>query len=251
LADLQAEHEAMPPRSRRRWVPAEQQEGSAVRNYIRDLILGFNDGLVSVFAVVAGVVGASFGTTEIAVAGLAAAIAGALSMGIGEYLSTKSQTAFYEHERRLERQHIRDFPQLEQQELREMLEEKGVRPELAAEIVSDAASDPDRLLDLMMREEFGLGVETERSPIIAMALVMGAFIVGAAAPVVPFLFPVSVSSGFLVASVLSVLGLYGAGHAKARVSGLSGFKGGAEMAVLGVLAALITYGVGYVVGVSV
>ena len=250
LRDLQAEH--APPPARRRAVPkTEAAEQSKVRNYVRDLILGFNDGLVSVYAIVAGVAGAAFASGQIAIAGLAAAVAGALSMGLGEYLSTKSQSEYYAAEAERERAHIRKYPQLEKQEVREMLEAKDYPPEIIDRVVTHVTSDEDRFVEFMMREEFGVGEESDRSPLIAMGLVMVAFVIGAAFPLIPFLFDVSPLRGLAIATVLSLGGLFAAGAAKAVLSGLNPFRSGFEMLLLGAIAAAITYGVGLLFGVAV
>jgi len=250
LRELQAEHRPA-PRGRLTPPRGETEEHNAVRNYVRDLILGFNDGLVSVYAIVAGVVAAGLATREVAIAGIAATVAGAFSMGLGEYLSTKSQTEYYAAEAQREREHIRKYPQLEREEVHEMLEAKSYPPELVDRITEHIVSDEDRFVDFMMREEFGVGQESERSPFIAMGLVMVAFFVGAAAPLVPFLFGVGGTTGLAVASVLSLGGLFAAGAGRGKTSGLNAWKSGAEMAALGALAALVTYGVGTLVGVAV
>lgn len=250
LSELQATHKPA-PRSRLSKPRGEADEHSAVRNYVRDLILGFNDGLVSVYAIVAGVAGAGLGTREIAIAGGAAAVAGALSMGLGEYLSTKSQAEYYAAEAQREREHIRKYPQLEREELHEMLEKKDYPPALVRPLADHVMSSEDRFVDFMMREEFGVGEESERSPFVAMGLVMLAFVVGAALPLVPFLLGIGGASGLLGASALSLTGLFAAGAIKAKTSGLTPWKSGLEMTLLGVVAALVTYGVGLLFGIAV
>lgn len=250
LPELQAEHKPA-PRSRHHKPSSEASEHSAVRNYVRDLVLGFNDGLVSVYAVVAGVAGAAFATREIAIAGMAAATAGALSMGLGEYISTKSQSEYYAAEAQRERDHIRKYAKLEREEVHEMLEQKGYPPHLVDQIADHIVADEDRFVEFMMREEFGVGQESERSPWIAMGLVMLAFVVGAVLPLAPFLFGTPSTTGLLFATGLSLAGLFAAGAAKAITAGLRPWKSGFEMTTLGALAALVTYGVGLLFGIAV
>jgi VIT1/CCC1 family predicted Fe2+/Mn2+ transporter len=254
LGELQAEHKPA-PRTRHSTPSSEAAEHSAVRNYVRDLILGFNDGLVSVYAIVAGVAGAAFGTRQIAIAGLAAATAGALSMGLGEYLSTKSQTEYYASEAAREREHIRKHGALERQEVREMLEKKDYPRALVDQIADHVVADEGRFVDFMMREEFGVGQESERSPLVAMGLVMGAFVVGAVLPLIPFLLGIGALQGLGIATVLSLGGLFVAGAVKGKTSGLAAWRSGLEMLALGAVAAAITYGVGVAIkawfGISV
>jgi VIT1/CCC1 family predicted Fe2+/Mn2+ transporter len=249
LAELQSEH-PLAPRGLRDPRPGEQAEGGRLRNYVRDLVLGFNDGIVSVYALVAGLAGAGFATHSVAVAGLAAILAGALSMGLGEYVSTKSQSQYYAAEARREREHIRRYPDLEREELRQMLADKAYPPEMLEDLVDHLASKEDRFVDFMMREEFGVGKESDRSPVAAMLLIMAAFVAGAVLAVLPFALFHDGRTGLAVASAASVTGLFVAGAAKGRVSGLSPLRSGAEMALLGAAAALITYYVGQWVGVA-
>jgi vacuolar iron transporter family protein len=244
LPQLKAEH-AVEPRSRRRAArQAEEEEQSSYRNYVRDLILGLNDGIVSVYALVAGLVGAGFLPRQVAIAGVAASIAGAISMGIGEYISTKSQAQYYRAEAQREREHIRAYPELERAELHEMLEEQGYPEELRKPIVEHVAGDEDRFVDFMMREEFGVGKESDRSPVAAMLLIMAAFLVGAALPVVPFIAALEPRTLLGVASAASIAGLFVAGGLKGKVSGLNPIRSGLEMVALGAIAGLVTYGVG-------
>lgn len=248
LPQLQGEHTA-PPRSRHRAPPTEVSEQSPLRNYVRDLILGLNDGIVSVYALVAGIAGAAFQAKAVAIAGLAAAVAGALSMGLGEYLSTKSQREYYAMEERRERQHIKEYPELEHAELRQMLQERAYPPELAAKMMQHLSSDEDRFVEFMMREEFGVGKESDRSPWAAMGLITAAFLAGAVLPVAPFfaawLLPSLAGTGLALASALSIAGLFVAGALKGRISGLSPYRSGFEMAAFGAVAAVVTFGVGY------
>jgi vacuolar iron transporter family protein len=242
LPELQAEHKP-PPRH-------EAGEQPAFRNYVRDLILGFNDGVVSVYAITAGVAGAAFSSSAIATAGVAAEAAGALSMGIGEYVSTKAQAQYYAAEARRERAHIRAYRDLEMEEVREILREKEYPEPLVEPLVQHVAASEDRFVEFMMREEFGVGKEAHRSPVSAMLLIMVAFVAGAALPVLPFVLAPD-AGPMWAASVLSLGGLFTAGAFKGRASGLSWVRSGGEMAVLGALAAAVTYGVGVLFGIAV
>ena len=243
LPELKAEH-LTAPRSRLSAQDAEESEQSPYRNYIRDLILGLNDGIVSVYALVAGLVGAGFGARQVAVAGVAASIAGALSMGLGEYLSTKSQAQYYASEARREREHIRKYPDLEKRELREMLEEQGYPPHLREPMVEHVSSSEDRFVDFMMREEFGVGKESGRSPVAASLLIMAAFLAGAVLPVLPFFLGSDMRMLLYTASAAAVFGLFVAGAAKGRISGLNPLRSGAEMVLFGAAAGIVTYAVG-------
>lgn len=253
LEDLKAEH-GLHLGSRHGETRGELSEQSPLRNYVRDLVLGFNDGVVSVYAVTAGVAGAALATGDILLTGVAASVAGALSMGAGEYISTKSQAEFYRAERSREEEHLAKWPHLERQELRESFEAKGIEPPLLDQVVDALSANREKFLDYMMRDEFGVGKESERSPLRAAFIVMGAFLLGALCPVLPFAFAdASValtwrSPAVLWSSGLSLAGLFLAGVARAKASRLPSLRAGAEMVGIGLLAAGITYGIGVLVG---
>ncbi|HIE22535.1 MAG TPA: hypothetical protein EYP73_08065, partial [Acidimicrobiia bacterium] len=99
------------------------------RQYWRDIILGVNDGLVSIFLLVVGVVGGGLNTAQVLLTAVAGALAGAISMAAGEYLATKSQEEVLEAELELERSHIRDFRDMEMDQLRGFFFDMGVKEE--------------------------------------------------------------------------------------------------------------------------
>ena len=88
------------------------------RQYWRDIILGVNDGLVSIFLLVAGVVGGGLDASQVLLTAIAGSLAGAVSMASGEYLATKSQDEVLEAELTLERSHIINFKDQELDQLR-------------------------------------------------------------------------------------------------------------------------------------
>ena len=223
-------------------------EHMAFRNYMRDLILGANDGLISVFALVIGVASGVSDISIVRLAGIAGLVAGAISMAIGEYVSTKSQEQVYDAEKRIEKQHIDDYFDHERGELCEWYRKKGFEGELLEQMVDVIASDPKIMLDEMMMAEFGVIEEERRSPLLATLMVGIAFVLGSSLPVIPFFFVSSMSSGILISTILSFMGLFSVGGAKSYVTQMSVFRGGMENLILGALGALITYGIGSLVG---
>ena len=143
----------------------EFQEHGLFSLYMRDLILGANDGLVSVFLLIAGVVGGQLSGREVLLAGLAAAVAGAISMSIGEYLSTKSQAEVHDAEIELERDHLKHHRQHEIDELYEMFGDMGFEGDLLTQMVNKLDENDDNFLKAMMLLEFGIQEEEgRRSP---------------------------------------------------------------------------------------
>jgi len=229
----------------------EKEEHRSFRNYMRDVTLGANDGLVSVFALVLGVAGSGFLPREVLLAGIAAAVAGAISMAIGEYLSTKSQEEVYNSERAVEMDHIQNHREHEIEELYEFYEAKGFEGEILDTIVETIAADDQILLDEMMMAEFGVIEEQRRSPITATLVVGIAFFIGSIPPVLPFFFVSKTINGIIISSIASIIGLYGVGAVKAFYARSKPLRAGVENLLLGAAGAAVTYGIGFLIGGSV
>jgi VIT1/CCC1 family predicted Fe2+/Mn2+ transporter len=194
--------------------PSYTQHLGRNRQYLRDIILGVNDGLVSRFLLVAGVVGGGMATRNVLLTGVAGAIAGAVSMAAGEYIATKSQEEVFEGELALEREHIRDFREDELHELSDLLDDIGLDGPLRDEVVSHFGEDDEALLKVMTALEFGV-VETERrSPYRAMWMSGGLFLLGALPSVLPFAFVSSAPRGLVIATIGAVIGLLVVGAVK-------------------------------------
>ena len=177
------------------------------RQYWRDIILGVNDGLVSMFLLVAGVVGGGMATRNILLTGVAGAIAGAVSMAAGEYMATKSQDEVFQGEIELEREHIRDHREDELHELRDLLEGIGLDGDLREEVVQHFNKDEESILRVMTALEFGVIEEERRSAYAAAGMSGALFLLGAAPSVIPFAIVDTPGPGLLAAAIGSVTGL--------------------------------------------
>ena len=177
------------------------------RQYWRDIILGVNDGLVSMFLLVAGVVGGGMATRNILLTGVAGAIAGAVSMAAGEYMATKSQDEVFQGEIDLEREHIRDHREDELHELRDLLEGIGLNGDLREEVVQHFNQDDESILKVMTALEFGVIEEERRSAYAAAGMSGGLFLLGAAPSVIPFAIVTTPGPGLVAAAIGSVTGL--------------------------------------------
>ncbi|HSR44223.1 MAG TPA: VIT1/CCC1 transporter family protein [Acidimicrobiia bacterium] len=177
------------------------------RQYWRDIILGVNDGLVSMFLLVAGVVGGGMATRNILLTAVAGAIAGAVSMAAGEYMATKSQDEVFQGEIELEREHIRDFRDDELHELRDLLDGIGIDGDLREQVVQHFNGDDESLLRVMTALEFGVIEEERRSAYAAAGMSGGLFLLGAAPSVIPFAIVNTPGPGLVAAGIGSVTGL--------------------------------------------
>lgn len=213
------------------------------RQYWRDIILGVNDGLVSIFLLVVGVVGGGLDTNQVLLTALAGAVAGAISMAAGEYLATKSQDEVLEAEMRLERIHIRDHRQQELDQLRDMFADMGIHSDDIEPMVSAFDRSDEAILNAMKALEFGFIESERRSPYRAMAASGVLFLAGSFPSVIPFLVFDSTRVALTWATFLALGGLFLVGVVKARVARHSWLRSGLENMVIagvgGVLAWLI------------
>jgi len=156
-------------------------------NLIREVIFGANDGFVSNIALVGALAGATNDPKIIVLGGIAGLTAGALSMGLGAYISSKSEKEFREAEERRERWEIEHMRDLEIAETRNIFIAKGLSGALLDEVVAVVTSDPDKWVDLMMTEELGFpdSAPKPKTNAIVMAL---SFAFAAFSPVAPFIF---------------------------------------------------------------
>jgi VIT1/CCC1 family predicted Fe2+/Mn2+ transporter len=217
---------------------------------LSDVILGGQDGLVNVLGVILGVAAATRDPYIVLVAGLAATFAESVSMGAVAYTSTLADADYYESEREREFRHIREVPNLEKQEIRDIYAGKGFEGELLDRIVDTICANQDVWVAVMMSEEHGL-VPTNRRNAFRSALIVGlAAIVGSLIPLIPFMF-LDVSTSILVSILVSALVLFGVGAVKARLTVGHPGKSGLEMAVIGTISALVGYAVGALLKVPV
>jgi VIT1/CCC1 family predicted Fe2+/Mn2+ transporter len=216
--------------------------------WLRPSVFGAMDGLVSNFALIAGVAGAGAPPGIIVLAGLAGLAAGAFSMAAGEYTSVAAQAENAEAEIARERAELRQNPQAEEEELAAMYIERGVSPELAAQVANQLHRDPERALSVHAREELGVTLDSLPSPKLAALASFLSFAVGAFVPVSPYLLGVDVLWPVVV---VSLLGLFGCGAIVTRVTSRPWWYGGGRQLILGAVAAALTYGFGNLVGAGI
>ncbi|MEA2615438.1 MAG: vacuolar iron transporter family protein [Chloroflexota bacterium] len=214
--------------------------------YLRDLIFGLNDGLVSNLSLISGV-SAAASTRVVLLAGVAGIIAGGTSMFAGSYLSNKSQREVIAEEVRRAAELIAYAPEEERDALRRIYREKGFTDEEVELLVGRICTDPDHWLDVLVTEELGLSLDPGPPPVADGAWAGGGFAIAATIPLLPFLFT-SGATALVIACVLSALALFAVGAAKTLVTRRSPMRSGAEMVIVGLLASLVTFMVGRLIG---
>lgn len=216
----------------------------------RAAIFGVNDGLVSNASLIMGMAGASQSAHVILLTGFAGLLAGAASMAAGEYVSMRSQREMFEHQIGLERDELAAYPQEEAAELALIYEGRGLETQDAQYIANVMVSDPERALDTLAREELGLNPQELGSPWGAALSSFLAFALGAVIPLAPFFWQ-NLAVTLPIAIVLTLLALFIVGAITSLFTGRSWLWSGVRMAIIGILAGGVTYGLGHLFGAAI
>lgn len=220
-------------------------------NALRAAVLGANDGLVSILSLTMGVAGATSSNADVLIAGLAGLLAGAGSMALGEWLSVQSSRELYAHQIKIETQEIEENPQEELDELALIYQAKGLPEARAKELATHMMADRTNVVDTLAREELGIDPqELGGSAYEAAITSFGLFAVGAAFPILPYVFW-SGTTSIVVSLAASAIGLFIIGSAITLMTGRSVLFSGVRQVLVGMAAAALTYGVGKLIGTSV
>jgi VIT1/CCC1 family predicted Fe2+/Mn2+ transporter len=217
---------------------------------VREVIFGLNDGIISTIGFLAGVTATLGDGHTIALAGIAAAVAGASAMGMGAFVSSKSQRAFFRAEIAREAWEIEHMPDHEREEIREIYAGHGFTPDEVDMIVRRVTSDPHLWLRFMSREELGLAEEAFDSPVLVAVLTGLSYLVGASLLLLPFVLGRPPRSALGIAAAVAVGSLLFTGAAKTRLTKERPLVASLELAGLGILACLIGLALGRLVGVA-
>ncbi len=216
---------------------------SSGASWISGAIYGANDGLAAVFGIVAGVSGATGGSGAVLTAGLAAAVASALSMATGAFLAERSENEVAAANIERERQEIAEHPEEEKEELSLFYQLKGIDEATADELAEQMSRRPDAMLQALATEEFGVAVGGGNDPgqaALAAGISTG---LGAIVPVIPFMITTG-TVAIVAAAVVSLIAHFLVGAAKSLVTLRSWWSAGLEMTLAGVIVGGATYLVG-------
>jgi vacuolar iron transporter family protein len=216
--------------------------------WLRPAVFGAMDGLVTNVSLIAGVGGGGAAAHIIVLTGLAGLAAGAFSMATGEYVSVSSQNELVEAEVRKERHELEVHPDSEREELAEMLQQRGVHPELAGQVARQISTNPEEALGMHVREELGVDYHELPSPLTAAGASLATFAVGALIPLLPYL--LGYDSLWAALGLAAVAAFVGGGMV-ARLTDRPFLRGAVRQLVLGALAAGVTYLIGSLVGATV
>lgn len=214
---------------------------------VREVIYGAADGIVTSLGFVIGVFGALRESRIILITGIAQASAGALSMGFSAYISSKSQTEFFLAEIERERREIQEMPDKEKEEVRKIYRSKGFSGSELEIVVDRITSNPKVWLRCMMEEELGLIFESFDVPWVVGGITAASYALAAFLPIVPYALS-QPTAAFPWSTGISVFALLGLGVGKTWLTRTSPLRSGLELVTIGLICALVGYGIGRLVG---
>jgi VIT1/CCC1 family predicted Fe2+/Mn2+ transporter len=209
-------------------------------SWLSDVILGGQDGLVNVLGISLGLSAAGASTFIILAAGLAATITESISMGAVAYTSSIAERDRYLSEQARERREMRDDPEAEREEIRQIYEAKGFRGELLTNVVDMITSSPGPWLATMMSEELHLEPVDTRTVLRTSIIVAIAAVIGSLIPLVPMTLAPSPLAIPVTVSICG-LALFGVGVYQARTYIGDWRKTGLQFVLIGLGAALLGY----------
>ncbi|QJX49021.1 iron transporter [Hymenobacter taeanensis] len=204
---------------------------------LQDIVIGLSDGLTVPFALAAGLSGAVQSSGLVITAGLAEIVAGSIAMGLGGYLSGRTEVEHYESELAREYREIQEVPAVEREEVRELLQEIGLSPATVNQAVEELTADPDQWVKFMMKYELGLEKpDPKQAPKSAVTISL-AYAVGGLIPLSAYFFTATPTEGLLWSAVITLVCLFLFGYLKSRLTGQPPIWGAFKMAGTGALAA--------------
>jgi VIT1/CCC1 family predicted Fe2+/Mn2+ transporter len=209
---------------------------------VRDVVIGMSDGLTVPFALAAGLTGAIAVSRLVVVAGLAEIAAGSIAMGLGGYLAARSDAEHYASERLREETEVVEKPAVEADEITEIFEAYGVKPEDSATLVEALKKNPEAWVDFMMRFELGLEKPDPGRALKSAVTIAASYVVGGLIPLAPYMAmgDARLALRFSIAVTLAALAIFG--YIKGRFTGAPPFRSALQTIVIGSLAAAAAFG---------
>jgi VIT1/CCC1 family predicted Fe2+/Mn2+ transporter len=217
--------------------------------WLRPTVFGAVDGLVTNASLIAGLGGGGVPAHTVVLTGVAALVAGAFSMGTGEYVSVTNQNELVHAEVAIERTMHARFPAAEQAELADTFRGYGADPDTAARMAAAVSQDPDTALRVHTREELGVDPFELPSAVLAGLSSLVAFSLGALVPLLPYLVGLSSRASNLAAALgITAVALLAGGMGVGRLTGRPWLRSGLRQLVLGAVAVAVTFAVGSLIG---
>ncbi|CEK09357.1 VIT1/CCC1 transporter family protein [Legionella hackeliae] len=212
-------------------------------SYLRDWIYGGIDGAVTTFAIVSGVVGGQLSSVVILILGFANLLADGFSMAASNYLGTKAEMEQYHKLKAIEEKHIDIIPEGEREEIRQIFQNKGLKGDALDMVVNEITSNKSLWVKTMLQEEYGLPLLI-RTPLKSACYTFLAFLIFGLIPLFPYVF--NMSNAFFWSNIGTGITFFIIGSIKSHWSSKSWLNSGIETFIIGVITAVLAYGIGLI-----
>jgi len=210
---------------------------------LRDIVIGMSDGLTVPFALAAGLSGAVADSRIIVIAGIAEICAGSIAMGLGGYLSGKTEQDHYKSEIKREYDEVENLREIEISETKEFFANIGLSPALQQQATDEITKDKDRWVNFMMKYELGLE-EPDPKRATKSALNIGlSYVAGGIIPLSPYFFISNSTEALELSVIATLICLFVFGYFKSKITGINPWLGALQVMLIGAMAAAAAFGV--------
>jgi predicted membrane protein (TIGR00267 family) len=204
---------------------------------LRDIVIGMSDGLTVPFALAAGLSGAVDSSHIIVIAGIAEIAAGSIAMGLGGYLSGKTEQDHYTNEVKREHFEVENLRQNEIEETKEFFANIGLSEAIQNQATEEIARDKDRWVDFMMKYELGLDKPDPKRATKSALNIGLSYIAGGIIPLSPYFFISDVHEALKISVIATLICLFVFGYFKSRITGVNALWGAIRVTLIGAVAA--------------
>ena len=211
--------------------------------FISDIVIGMSDGLTVPFALAAGLSGAVDSNSIVITAGIAEIVAGCIAMGLGGYLSGKTEQEHYESELKKEYFEVENEYEKEIDEIKEIFADYGIDETGQTLLANQLAKDKTKWVEFMMKFELGLekpNANRARNSALTIGI---AYFIGGLLPLSAYFITNHPKNGLILSALITTICLFVFGYFKSKVTGQPAIKGALKVTLIGLLAAAAAFGV--------
>lgn len=212
-------------------------------DFLRDIVIGMSDGLTVPFALAAGLSGAVHNSSIIVIAGIAEIAAGSIAMGLGGYLSGKTEQDHYSNEVKREHYEVEHLRHREIEETKEFFAGLGLNEEIQEKATEQIAQDKDKWVDFMMKYELGLDKPDPKRAAKSALNIGLSYVAGGIIPLSPYFFIAASQDALKYSVVATLICLFVFGFFKSRMTGQNPWWGSLRVTLIGAIAAAAAFGV--------
>jgi vacuolar iron transporter family protein len=211
--------------------------------FLRDVVIGMSDGLTVPFALAAGLSGAIDSSSIIVIAGIAEVAAGSIAMGLGGYLSGKTEQDHYVNEEKREHFEVENLREREIEETKEFFANIGLSKEVQEQATKEIAQDKNRWVEFMMKYELGLDKPDPKRATKSALNIGLSYIAGGIIPLSPYFFISNSNEALKYSVVATLICLFIFGYFKSKMTGVNPLWGAIRVTLIGAIAAGAAFGI--------